>query len=105
VKGIGDYWSASLVTVVTNDTVAIRPVIVGHGGLLARYGRQSAANWYGKIRFYFLVFDLGRPWRDVNATTGEATFGTPAEIYRVGTYEILVWPKGFTISTKGYART
>jgi hypothetical protein len=104
-KGVGDYWSASLVTVVTNNNVAVRPVIVGRGGTLARYGRQSAADWYGTTKFTFLVFDLARPWRRVDAATATASFGAPATVYRVGTYEVLVWPKGFSVSTTGYTRS
>lgn len=104
VKGVGDYWSASLVTVLTHNDVAVRPVIVGKGGKLARYGRQSAANWYGSTKFTFLVFDLARPWREVNATSAEASFGVPKVEYRVGTYEILVWPQGFSLSVVGYTR-
>lgn len=103
-KGVGDYWSSSLVTVISHNDVAVRPVIVGRNGKLARYGRQSAADWYGSTRFTFLVFDLARPWRNVNATSAAASFGPPRREYRVGTYEVLVWPEGFTISSKGYTR-
>ena len=103
-NGVGDYWSSSLVTVVTDNNVAVRPVIVGRGGKLARYGRQSAAEWYGTQKFTFLVFDLARPWRRVDAATATATFGVPTTVYRVGTYEVLVWPKGFSVSTIGYTR-
>lgn len=104
-RGVGDYWSASIVSVVSDNRADVRPVIVGRAGTLVRYGRQSAANWYGsRLRFNFLVFDLARPWRQVDRQTATMSFGTPAKIYRVGTYEVLVWTRGFTIGTLGYTR-
>jgi hypothetical protein len=104
-SGIGDYWSSSIVTVVTGGKVAVRPVIPNASKILVRYGRQSAADWYANVNFTFLVFDLDRPWRGVNATTGTATLGKPAQQFRVGSYVVLVWPKGFDVATAGYTRS
>jgi len=104
-SGIGDYWSSSIVTVVTGGKVAVRPVIPNASKILVRYGRQSAADWYANVDFTFLVFDLDRLWRGVNATTGTATLGKPAQQFRVGSYVVLVWPKGFHVSTAGYTRS
>jgi len=103
-SGVGDYWSSSIVTVVTNGEVAVRPVIPDRTKILVRYGRQSAASWYAAVRFSFLVFDLDRPWRDVNAVTGIGTFGKPAEQYSVGSYVVLVYPAGISVSPAGYTR-
>jgi hypothetical protein len=97
-RGVGDYWSSSLVTVVTGGKVAVRPVFPNRESLLVRYGRQSDASWYRDVRFTFLVFDLNRPWGNVNATTGMDTFGRPSERFSVGSYVVLVWSKGFTVS-------
>jgi len=104
-SGIGDYWSSSIVTVVTNGKVAVRPVIPNASKILVRYGRQSAADWYANVDFTFLVFDLDRPWRGVNATTATATLGKPAQQFSVGSYVVLVWPQGFHITASGYTRT
>jgi hypothetical protein len=104
-SGIGDYWSSSIVTVVTGGKVAVRPVIPNPKSILVRYGRQSAADWYANVHFTFLVFDLARPWRGVNATTAMATLGRPAQQFSVGTYVVLVWPQGFHVSAVGYTRT
>jgi hypothetical protein len=93
------------VTVVTGGKVAVRPVIPNASKILVRYGRQSAADWYTNVNFTFLVFDLDRPWRGVNATTGSATLGKPAQQFHVGSYVVLVWPKGFAVSTAGYTRS
>jgi hypothetical protein len=103
-SGVGDYWSSSIVTVVTGGQVAVRPVIPNKSSILVRYGRQSAADWYANVHFTFLVFDLARPWRGVNATTATATLGKPAQQFNVGTYVVLVWPQGFQVSAAGYTR-
>jgi hypothetical protein len=102
--GLGDYWSSSIVTVVTGGKVTVRPVIPDASKFLVRYGRQSAADWYVNVRFTFLVFDLDRPWRGVDATTATATFGKPAEQFGVGSYVVLVWPGGLHVSSAGYTR-
>jgi hypothetical protein len=103
-SGVGDYWSSSIVTVVTGGEVTVRPVIPNRDARLVRYGRQSDASWYTDVRFTFLVFDLDRPWRKVDATTGENTLGPPSEHFSVGSYVVLVWPKGFAVSPVGYTR-
>jgi hypothetical protein len=91
--------------VVTDGKVAVRPVIPNASKILVRYGRQSAADWYANVDFTFLVFDLDRPWRGVNATTATATLGKPAQQFSVGSYVVLVWPQGFRIAAAGYTRS
>jgi len=100
-NGVGDYWSSSVVTVETGGKVAVRPVFPNRASVLVRYGRQSDVNWYKGVRFTFLVFDLARPWGNVNATTGAGSFGRPSETLHVGSYTILVWPKGFNVASTG----
>ena len=64
-KGIGDYWSASIVTVVSCDAVVVRPVSTLSGGLeIGRYLSQSSSTWYGG-GFQFLVYNGVVPWDDV----------------------------------------
>jgi len=84
--------------VVTGGKVAVRPVISNGASHLVRYNRQSDASWYKAVHFRFLVFDLDRPWGNVTATIGVDTFGQPSEKFNVGSYEILVWPKAFSVS-------
>jgi hypothetical protein len=98
-SGVGDYWSSSLVTVETRGQVAVRPVLPNGTGQLVRYNRQSDASWYKDVQFTFLVFDLDRPWGNVNATSGVEALGQPSEKFKVGSYVVLVWPKGFTVSS------
>ncbi|HTZ09309.1 MAG TPA: hypothetical protein VMB72_09570 [Acidimicrobiales bacterium] len=89
-RGVGDYWSASIVSVQTSDTVTVRPVIADGAGRLHRYARQSADPWYGR-RFQFLVYDTAQPWGGVDAISARASFGPPLHTYVVGTYRVLVW--------------
>lgn len=99
-EGIGDYWSASIVTVESRGRVVIRPVTAtGPAGHLRRYGRQSFLSWYAGHSFQFLVYDSSRPWRHVDATTAEHTFASPAKTYVVGSYRVLTWSRPITVST------
>jgi hypothetical protein len=102
--GIGDYWSSSLVTVVTDGRVLVRPVIPALNGSLVRYGRQTDAAWYVGTRFQFLVYDTGREWRNVNSVSASSSFGPPKVTYSVGTYRVLVWPRGVSVSATGFSR-
>jgi hypothetical protein len=98
-RGVGDYWSSTIVTVESSGEVAVRPVTTAPDGGLRRYERQSPESWYSGQRFDFFVYDLAKPWRNVNYRTAVATWGAPAREYPVGTYRVLVWSKPFTVST------
>lgn len=97
-RGIGDYWSSSLVTVESDDRVVVRPVAATPTGTIVRFNRQSAAGWYANTPFQFFVYDTSRPWRGVDETSARKTFGTPVNTYTVGTYRILVWHRQIRIS-------
>ncbi len=97
-EGLGDYWSASLVTVDSGGAVAVRPVTTVTTGTIARYYKQSSADWYRGQRFQFLVYNTAVIWEGVTDTTAEATWGRPARTYLEGTYEILVWPHPVSLS-------
>ncbi|HTX00795.1 MAG TPA: hypothetical protein VMD59_18585 [Acidimicrobiales bacterium] len=98
-RGVGDYWSSTIVTVESSGVVAVRPVTPAPNGTLRRYERQSPQSWYAGQHFDFFVYNLAKPWRNVNAKTAEATWGAPARTYAVGTYRVLVWSRPFTVST------
>lgn len=102
--GIGDYWSASIVTVRTDGAVRVRPVIRDPAGQLERYDRQSSASWFAGQRFQFLAFSAGRPWRGVDEASAVATFGQPAQDYVVSGYRVLVWSHPLLVSASGYTR-
>ena len=100
-QGIADYPSSSILTVETSDAIRLRPVIEGSGRRLVRFERQSDSAWYVGERFSYLVFNVEHPWRGVNAVTASTTFGSGYRSYRVGAFEILVWPKAFSVSPNG----
>jgi hypothetical protein len=102
-QGIGDYWSASVTTVTTNGVVTVRPVVTTPAGTVVRYQRQSAADWYARQSFEFLVYDTARPWGGVSSVTASRTFGPVAHTYAVGTYRVLVWDHSLSVSTVGFA--
>jgi hypothetical protein len=101
--GVGDYWSASIVTVLTDDSVVIRPVIARPGGQLVRYGKQTTGSWYAGEAFQFLVYNGANPWGGVDRATATGTFGAPAHTYTVGTYSVLVFPRPVAVSTAGWS--
>lgn len=100
-KGIGDYWSASIVTVVSSEAVVVRPVSTLIGGQqIGRYLRQSSSSWYGG-GFQFFVYNAAAPWDDVDAQSAQASFGPPRHIAIVGRYEVWTWAHDLTIRTDG----
>ena len=103
VNGIGDYWSASIITVATDGAVTVRPVITTPKGVVVRYQRQSGVSWYAGQSFEFLVYNTALPWGGVQSATATATFGPVAHTYVVGSYRVLVWSHRLSVSTQGFA--
>ena len=99
--GVGDYWSASIVTVDSGGTVDVRPIIAEADGRLVRYEKQSASSWYGATPFHFVVFNRAVPWNGVDALAARRTFGRPRVIYSVDTYEVMVWSRPIIVSVNG----
>lgn len=99
-RGIGDYWSASIVTVESSDAISVRPVVERPGGRLGRYMRQSTSTWYGG-GFQFLVYRATVPWGGVDATSAAASFGTPKSIVAVGPYRVLTWSHDLAVRRDG----
>ena len=101
--GLGGYWQASVVTLTSGGTVAIRPVAGDNGWVGAHHGEISAS-WYDPARstaHYVVLFrgaaeDPG--YADTRAV--RATWGKPARVYHVGQYTIWYWPKNL-LSTIG----
>lgn len=100
-RGIGDYWSSSIVTVVSSDAVVVRPVDTLAGGEhIGRYLRQSSSSWYQE-GFEFLVYNAVHPWDDVDAQSALASFGPSRHVAVVGRYRVLTWAHDLTIPTNG----
>ncbi len=99
-KGIGDYWSASIVTVESSDAVLVRPVVTLGGDHIVRYERLSTSAWYGG-GFEFLVYNASAPWAGVDWLSARASFGRPQRVARVGQYRVATWAHDLTIRGDG----
>jgi hypothetical protein len=97
-SGLGDYWDASIVTVLSRGTVTIRPAISYTREQIVRYDKESDERWYTDRQFQFLVFKAASPFGRVDITTARATFGTPAHVYAVGRFYVLTWNHPLTVS-------
>jgi hypothetical protein len=100
-RGIGDYWSASIVTVESSDSVVVRPVVTRAGGQhVVRYRRLSSSAWYGG-GFEFLVYNATVPWGGVDAQSALASFGPPQHVAAVGPYHVLTWAHDLSLRGDG----
>jgi hypothetical protein len=100
--GLGGYWQASVVTLASGGTMAIRPIADAGGGIGRHPGEVDEA-WFDSRRSVarFVVLSRGEPeypgYADYRAV--RATWGTPARVYRVGQDTIWYWPKQNLLST------
>ena len=100
-KGIGDYWSASIVTVESSDSVVVRPVVTNSSSYhVVRYTRLSSSAWYGG-GFEFLVYNATAPWGGVDAQSALASFGPPQHVAAVGPYHVLTWAHDLSVRRDG----
>jgi hypothetical protein len=90
-RGIGDYWSASITTVVSDGETTVRPVVTDGAGRIVPFDWQSSAAWYRGHAFQFLVYNTVTP-SNINSAMATATFGPGADTLTVGRYRVLVWP-------------
>jgi hypothetical protein len=100
-SGVGDYWSASITTVESDGEVRIRPVI-NLDSTLVRYGKNSAAAWYVGVRFNFFVFEPSSIWNGDTERAAVREWGSPSRIWRIGPDKVVVFPKYFEVSAKGW---
>jgi hypothetical protein len=96
-RGLGDYWSASITTVMSDGAITVRPVVGNPQGSIVRYGRQSADSWYQGQNFQFLVYSTTTQF-GVNSVLAKNTFGAPANTYSVGGYVVLTWSHPVTLN-------
>ncbi len=99
-RGIGDYWSASIVTVESTDAVVVRPVVTHGDDHVVRYTRLSSSSWY-KEGFEFLVYNAASPWGGVDARSALASFGPPEHVATVGRYQVLTWAHDLLLRADG----
>jgi len=95
-SGLGGYWQASVVTLTSGGTIAIRP-IADEGGRIGPHPGEIKDAWFDPRRSAarFVVLSPGEPgypgYADYRAV--RATWGTPARVYHVAQYTIWYWPK------------
>ena len=97
-SGLGGYWQASVVTLTSGGTVAIRPIADnGNGNGAGPYHGEIKDAWFDprQSSAHFVVLNPGEPeypgYADYPAV--RATWGRPARVYHVGQYTIWYWPK------------
>ncbi|MGH3209715.1 MAG: hypothetical protein ACRDNO_18350 [Trebonia sp.] len=100
--GLGGYWQASVVTLTSGGTVAIRPVADAGGGIGEHPGEVDDA-WFDRRHSAarFIVLSPGEPGYPGYADyrTVRAAWGAPARVYRVGQDTIWYWPTKNLLST------
>ena len=94
--GLSSYWESNVVTLTSGDQVQIRTVSVSGGRLTASH-LESRAQWYDPrlATANFVVLFPGVPGYGgfTNERAVLATFGRPAQTYRVGSYTVLTWDR------------
>jgi hypothetical protein len=96
-EGLAPYWTAAITTVVSGDTVHVRPVGIGLNGHVRRMSTQSAKSWYVGHTFDFYVSDKSSS--DPVYASAEWTWGTPSHVYVVGRYHVLTWGHPLTLQS------
>ena len=89
--GLGAYWASNNITVTTERTVTVAPV-VGDGDRLIPYCWQSKTAMFDAARHdaRFVVFELDRPFYGTPAQA-EHQFGPPVERHDIGKYAVLLY--------------
>jgi hypothetical protein len=87
--GIGDFWTASQTTLASAGKVVIRPV-QGSGDRVIRRFQLSQDIWY-RTPFQFLACPASGSFEGLSCDVATATFGQPAQRFRVADEDILVW--------------
>ncbi len=91
--GYGPYWLASIVTVESRGSIAVRPAVAVDGKLRG-YHYYSTRRWFtGPSRpgRWFVVFDPDDPTWGVDEQSARATFGQPSNTVDYDLYRILIW--------------
>jgi len=94
--GLGGYWQASVVTLTSGGTVAIRP-IASDGSRIGAHQGEIRGAWFDPRRStaHFVVQGPGEPgypgYADYPAV--RVTWGKPTRVYHVGHYTIWYWPE------------
>ncbi len=93
--GVGDYWNASIFTVLTHGAVTVRPLDGNLYGALHPFVWIASARWYGGTTSPGFAI-----WRDgddstlfgFDLATVSGVYGTPLRVERFGRFTVAVLP-------------
>ncbi|MEJ3747660.1 hypothetical protein WEI85_30760 [Actinomycetes bacterium KLBMP 9797] len=98
--GLGEYWNANNVTVLTSRRVRVAPVVAGDR--IAGYQWESDEEWYDPTRHdaRFLVLDTRAPSN--SEATARAQFGAPVERHAFDGAVVLVYDHNLLVDLPAY---
>ncbi|WP_173164746.1 collagen-like protein [Phytohabitans suffuscus] len=99
--GLGEYWNANNITLLTSGRVAVRPVVAGDR--VAAYRWESKVDWYDAAAHdaTFLVLDT-RPAATRSEAVAVAQFGAPVERHEFDGAVVLVYGKDLLVGLPAY---
>jgi len=99
--GLGGYWDASAVTLLSGDQVQIRTVMAT-GRELTLKPWETDTSWFDAALHYadFVVIDLGGTDKEPSLAEAEQVFGEPATTHRVADWDILIYGKNLLDDVK-----
>ncbi|MDQ7908837.1 hypothetical protein RB614_30320 [Phytohabitans sp. ZYX-F-186] len=99
--GLGEYWNANNITLLTSGRVAVRPVVAGDR--VAAYRWESKVDWYDPAAHdaTFLVLDTRTPGTRSEAVA-LAQFGAPAQRHEFAGAVVLVYGKDLLVGLPAY---
>jgi len=97
-EGYGSYWSASILSVISDGKVVVRQVSAGPGSIVPLRW-YSAEQWYAMNDARFLIF------KDKAFGVGlyevPTTWGPPMQVKRIDGYTVMVWNSPIHVSLQG----
>ncbi|WP_173081993.1 hypothetical protein [Phytohabitans rumicis] len=99
--GVGEYWNANNITVLTGGKVQVAPVVAGER--IAAYRWESKADWYdaGAHDATFLVVDTRNPASRTEAVA-RAQFGPPVSRHAFDGAVVLVYDRDLLVGLPAY---
>ena len=95
-RGVGDYWSSAPTTVLSDEMVKVRQVVVSSSGGIEPYQWISKSSWYSG-QFQFLVYDATLSTGQNIRQASKFPFAPVAHTYVDHQFHIVVWKKPETM--------
>ena len=97
-EGYGSYWSASILSVISDGKIAVRQVAAGREGMVPLRW-LSSEDWYAMKDARFLIFKdtaFG-----VNLHTAIRSWGSPMRVEQIDGYTVAVWDSAIGVPLHG----